>query len=110
MKRILVYCALGLILVCAPVVSHSAESFRCGGKVIQVGDSLHKVKKYCGEPTSKEVIGEYKQKEKSKRQTTVSGSEQMMYITEWAYYAYDKVTMFVFHGSKLVSISTEYDR
>lgn len=110
MKRLLVHCTLLLVFVSGPVICDSAESSRCGSKVIQVGDSIHKVKKYCGDPSSKEVVGEYKQREKSKREVTVSSSEQMTYVTEWAYYSYDKITTYVFHGNTLVNISTEYDR
>jgi len=35
----------------------SVRSFRCGNRVVKLGDKKHEVMTICGEPTSKEVIG-----------------------------------------------------
>ena len=56
-------------------------SFRCGSNLISLGDTMHEVRKSCGDPFSSQAIGERKsfkilQKEKLR-------IEAITYLTEW---------------------------
>lgn len=42
----------GLIVIAAPV---SAETLRCGSKIVDVGLTMDEVRKYCGKPSSTTV-------------------------------------------------------
>ena len=45
-------CRLGVLLLGVLLASNaSADSLRCGSKVITEGDTIEKVQQYCGEPT-----------------------------------------------------------
>jgi hypothetical protein len=48
---LLVSAAVGLLLAALPA---SADSMRCGSKLVTEGDSIERVLYYCGEPASKE--------------------------------------------------------
>jgi len=39
-------------------LENSAESFRCDGNLVQMGDTKYIVKEKCGEPTTKQELGE----------------------------------------------------
>lgn len=54
MKRTLYF---GLILAFA-IPAAQADTFRCGSKLIMVGDTVGKVLERCGDPTNKQVITE----------------------------------------------------
>ena len=43
------------ILLVLPATGASAETLRCGSKIVDVGMSMADVKKYCGNPSSKTV-------------------------------------------------------
>ena len=46
--------ALLVLFVCTSGIA-SAETMRCGSKIISIGMTTAEVLKYCGKPTSKEV-------------------------------------------------------
>lgn len=69
----------------------------CGTSIIDIGKSMHRIRSVCGEPLSKEVIGEIK---------SINGNEEeKVYITEWVYDRQDKLLILTFHGSTLFKIS-----
>jgi len=37
-------------------VNAAAETLRCGSKIVKIGMKMDEVRKYCGEPTSTEVV------------------------------------------------------
>ncbi len=65
----------------------------CGSKIIKIGESMHRIKLLCGEPLSKEVVGEIK--------LNTSSGEEKLYITEWVYDKQGKLLVLTFHGSVL---------
>ncbi len=61
-------CTLILLLICsvtlfviaawAEELQNSAESVRCRGRIVSMGDPKYVVKQKCGEPTAKQAMGE----------------------------------------------------
>jgi len=45
-----------LSIAMATGASAAGETLRCGSKIVKVGMMMDEVRKYCGEPTSTEVI------------------------------------------------------
>ena len=72
------------------------DSFRCGGKIIDVGMTQSEVLKYCGDPTSKAVE---EQDVRSGKQ--VVGKTQ---VQRWTYDAYSAKRVLVFDQEKLIAI------
>lgn len=76
------------------------DSFRCGGNLISLGDTMYEVRNSCGEPYSTQVIGErnfYKILKKKKYRI-----ESTYFLTEWLYEGNNGVYLLVFEGSRLV--------
>jgi hypothetical protein len=69
----------------------------CGSKLIAVGESMHRIKLICGEPISKEIIGEI--------QSIEGNIKEKLYIAEWVYDRGDKLLILTFHGSTLAKIT-----
>lgn len=76
------------------------DSFRCGGDLISLGDTMHVVRDACGEPASDQIIGErsvYKYVKKKKYRI-----ESTYYLTEWIYDGNNGIYVLTFEGSRLV--------
>lgn len=76
------------------------DSFRCGGDLISLGDTMYEVRKSCGDPYYEQIIGErnfYKILKKKKYRI-----ESSYYLTEWLYEGNSGVYLLVFEGTRLV--------
>ncbi len=83
------------------------DSFRCGGNLISLGDTMYEVRNSCGEPYSSQIIGErnfYKILQKKKYRV-----ESSYYLTEWLYEGNSGVYLLVFEGSRLVEKEFIFD-
>jgi hypothetical protein len=74
-------------------------SLRCGNQLIQIGDSMHKVRSACGAPLSEQRIGE---------RTTyrILPDQQLkikesLYLYEWLYKKDSVTYVLTFEGSRL---------
>jgi hypothetical protein len=90
------YAATAATLLCCVANVAAADTFRCGGKLIEPGLSPAEVLAKCGEPTSRSVTTE-----------DVRSGNQVVGKTEkarWTYAAYSSTTVLVFDGDRLVAI------
>ena len=57
---LLLICSLTLFVIAAwaEELENSAESIRCRGRIVSMGDPKYVVKQKCGEPTAKQEMGE----------------------------------------------------
>jgi hypothetical protein len=55
--RLFICVCLFFIMSIAVYAGPSVRSFRCGNRIVKIGDKKHDVMTICGEPTSKEVTG-----------------------------------------------------
>lgn len=83
------------------------DSFRCGGDLISLGDTMFEVQSSCGEPASEQIIGErnvyrYIHKKKYKIESTY-------YLTEWIYEGNNGIYLLIFEGSRLVEKNFIFD-
>ncbi len=96
-----------MILYIADLSFARDDSFRCGGNLISLGDTMYEVQKSCGEPYSSQIIGErnfYKILKKKKYRI-----ESTYYLTEWLYEGNSGVYLLVFEGSRLVEKDFIFD-
>jgi len=63
-----------VLIFVSPVIAF-ATNFRCGGDIINVGDSVYKVIDKCGEPANKNNVG----------YTTDSDGSNNLVVEEWVY-------------------------
>ncbi len=83
------------------------DSFRCGGDLISLGDTMYEVRKSCGDPYYEQIIGErnfYKILKKKKYRI-----ESSYYLTEWLYEGNSGVYLLVFEGTRLVEKDFIFD-
>lgn len=95
MKTIVVLSTL--ILLCSAGVCVAGSTFRCGPHVVSVGATKSEVLGKCGEPTSKEYLGEQKSggftsttRERARRDRSTSGTrgtynERSFVVESWTY-------------------------
>ncbi len=84
-----------------------ADSFRCGSKVVSVGDSKLDVLRACGEPTFREDVGEKTTWDTHRLgKFSRQGSARTVPVEEWTYeLGFSKFPrILTFYGSTLVSI------
>jgi hypothetical protein len=55
--RLLICVCLFFFISISVYAGPSVRSFRCGNRIVKIGDKKHDVMTICGEPTSKEVTG-----------------------------------------------------
>ncbi len=96
---------LGLLLLCPAVQSSMAgqskeTSLRCGNDLIDLGDSKSRVVYLCGQPISKEIIGQ------TKIPDNKAGIEFI--IERWTYDTSVRYfTILTFKGDRLVRLEDE---
>jgi len=56
MKILVLTCLASLSITISTGASAAVETLRCGSKIVKVGMMMDEVRKYCGEPTSTEVV------------------------------------------------------
>ena len=56
MKILALMCLAILLIAMLNGASAAGETFRCGSKIVKIGMMMDEVRKYCGEPTSTEVV------------------------------------------------------
>ena len=72
-------------------------TYRCNSQLVSVGDRKFEVEKKCGEPFSREFVGE--------RTYLQGGKERTDYIEEWVYdLRYGFYDILTFEGGRLVRI------
>ena len=88
---------IGVLLVLLVSSAKASSSYRCGSRLVFIGDSSFKVLQNCGEPVQKEVIG-YTLTEDQKRE---------LKIENWFYGPKNGVYYILeFEGAILVNISS----
>jgi len=94
-----------LIMSCLFLSSNMAFAFVCEGGQINIGDSMVKVLDKCGEPHSKDVVGERGEA------SWWDGSKTWELIERWTYidipYHHGRYVIMTFKGGKLVDIKEE---
>ncbi len=102
MKRWIVWGAL-LLLLGSPQIS---LALRCDSKIIDTGDTMFRVQKYCGEPDARVFVGEQKFREYSPYEGTTVSKQQ---VWDWYYdRGHNKFTVRLrFRGGILVAIFDE---
>jgi hypothetical protein len=89
--------ALAVLLVAAPAAQALADdSFVCGSRIIELGQTQDEVVAQCGEPTSKDV-----------QEEAVRSGNRTVGVTQksrWTYASYSSTRVLVFDGDKLVGI------
>jgi len=90
--------ALVLSAFIAAQSAEGASTYRCGHRLVSVGDRKFEVEAKCGTPKSKEVISEVKVKTRYLNKTQL--------VEEWLYdLRYGWWDVLTFRGSKLVKIN-----
>lgn len=56
MQRLALACLIILSIAFSTGAGAAGETLRCGSKIVRTGMMMDEVRKYCGEPTSTEVI------------------------------------------------------
>jgi hypothetical protein len=88
---------LAALLVAAPVAPALADdSFVCGSRIIELGQTQDEVVAQCGEPTSKDV-----------QEEAVRSGNRTVGVTQksrWTYASYSSTRVLVFDGDKLIDI------
>lgn len=89
--------------------SHAGEtSFRCGSNLISLGDTMHEVRKSCGDPFSSQAVGEKKSfKILHNEKLRI---ESITYLTEWIYESNNGIYVLTFEGSRLGEKEFIYQR
>ena len=110
MKQILV---IVFFLVGLPALldASSGRGIRCGGDLVSPGYLKFEVLRTCGEPVSREIVGEVeifdgdRFYDRSRRSRQSRGSKLILYIEEWIY---ERETLFVlrFEGNRLVNVES----
>ncbi len=97
MKKII---GLLIILLLLPAAAWAYETFRCNNRVIQTGDLKSKVLECCGEPDSKEDVGE---------KTYWEANQKIKVpVSEWIYVKYQYDIVITFEASRVVKIENIY--
>lgn len=110
MKQMLVIVLIFLGLP-AMLTAASGRGIRCGSDLVSPGYLKFEVLKTCGEPVSREIVGEveifdgdrfYDRRSRGPQST---GSKLILYIEEWIY---ERETLFVlrFEGNRLVNVES----
>ena len=77
--------------------AESASTYRCGHRIVSVGDRKFEVEEKCGKPKSRDVISEVKVKTRHLKKTEL--------VEEWIYdLRYGWWDVLTFRGSRLVKI------
>jgi len=100
MKRaIVLMCALLIASVFAADRCRADTSLRCGNQLIEIGDTMYKVRSACGEPLSAQRIGERTTyRILSDQQLKIKDS---LYLFEWLYRKNAVTYVLIFEGSRL---------
>ena len=79
--------------------SSSADSFRCGRKLVKQNESINALIKKCGKPV---------RKYSSKEQTSVEGRQKRISVSNWVYERRGKRDMIVsIHEGSVIKIAVE---
>lgn len=113
-KIIVIRALIVLIMSCLFLSSNTAFAFVCEGGQINIGDSTVKVLDKCGEPHSKNVIGQRRNAGGFDAGASGGGwsaSESQQLIEQWTYidipYHHGRYVIMTFKGGKLVDIKEE---
>ena len=93
-----------------PVLA-SGRGIRCGGDLVAPGYLKYEVRQRCGEPLSKELVGEVEFSDSvnayDRRDTRNAGRDRrvFLYIEEWLYKT-DGLYVLRFEGNTLVSVES----
>lgn len=102
MKRLMNWFLVLLVVFWAAFAS-AQTTYRCNSRLVSVGDRKFEVAETCGEPMSKEFIGE--------RTYRDGGRERTDTIEEWVYdLRYGFYDILTFEGGKLVRIEAVQKR
>ncbi|MFH1982372.1 MAG: DUF2845 domain-containing protein [Pseudomonadota bacterium] len=94
-KRVVVLGAL-LSIIAAVGVAGAATILRCNNQLVQVGAEKFEVSQKCGEPLSKEVVGEISVKSANGKEKSTVSVEKWVYDLQPSFY--DVLT---FQGGRL---------
>lgn len=74
----LFFCSCLILFISTPLLyaGPSVRSFRCGNRIVKIGDKKHDVITICGEPTSKEVTGTNEEGYYSERESEAQFPEE----------------------------------
>ena len=88
------------VILLLPVAGLAGNtSLRCGNALILIGDTMHEVRKACGEPLSEQRVGEKKTYRMIKKRHLKI--EDITYVTEWIYDKNGETYILTFEGSRL---------
>ena len=110
MKQIALMALLILVLPAA-LTAASGRGIRCGSDLVSPGYLKFEVLQTCGEPVSREIVGEVeifdgdRFYDRSSRSRQSRGSKLILYIEEWIY---QRETLFLlrFEGNRLVNVES----
>lgn len=110
MKKLLVM-VIVLLGFSAMANAASGRGIRCGSDLVSPGYLKFEVLKTCGEPISREIVGEVeifdgdRYYDRRVRGYQSKGSKLILYIEEWIY---ERETLFVlrFEGNRLVNVES----
>ena len=107
------YCKLFVALFFLIVLSSSASAvpttMRCGTRIVQTGDSMFKVLRKCGEPSTKAVVGEKRVWDAERHRNSHKGSSITVTVERWTYDLGGRrfPRVLTFYGDRLVKIELE---
>ena len=90
---------VGLFLPAESLLADNT-SLRCGNALILIGDTVHEVRRECGNPVSEHRAGERKTYRILKNDHLKI--EDITYVTEWIYEKDLGIYILTFEGSRLV--------
>jgi hypothetical protein len=110
MKQIALLALLILVLA-STLTAASGRGIRCGSDLVSPGYLKFEVLQTCGEPVSREIVGEVeifdgdRFYDRSSRSRQSRGSKLILYIEEWIY---QRETLFLlrFEGNRLVNVES----
>lgn len=100
MKKKAAFLICMLIALTAGLLYAEDTSFRCGNDLIELGYTTYQVQDSCGEPDSKDVIGEAGAPRIHK--ANPDDSQGALYITQWTYKKDSGIYILTFEGSRLI--------
>jgi hypothetical protein len=101
--------ALSVLIALPNRVSANATTMRCGSRIVQAGDSMFQVRRICGEPATKAVVGERKVWDRKKHGGSYRGSSVAVTVERWTYdmgrYRFPRIV--TFYGDRLAKIELD---
>jgi len=107
MKKTLILSVLAVAIVLfSGVIGFADTSFRCGNKLVDIGDNMYFIRQVCGDPISEQRVGE-------RTAYWILPGENLKvkdetYLVEWVYAKDSGYYILTFEGSRL--LKKEYSR